>query len=146
MFLGAVKMYDFYSRFKSTSNFTLTERLSQNNLLTQNYKKKLLKCCVFCPANGCFAPVLRYSQFYPKRVIQIDRLELSTEISHVKNLSMRDIQKLFYPNLTLLYNSCSTSLILRDSIKDASVEDKENVMSSTLAPGQQSTRRRQWLG
>ena len=28
----------------------------------------------------------RYSKFYPKKVIQIDRLELSTEISHIKKV------------------------------------------------------------
>ena len=37
-----------------------------------------------------------------KKNIQIGRLKLSTEISHVKKLSRRVIQKLFYPNLTLL--------------------------------------------
>ena len=45
---------------------------------------------------------IQYCKFYPNKVIQIDRLELSTEISHVKKLSRRVIQKLFYPNLTLL--------------------------------------------
>ena len=44
----------------------------------------------------------RYSKFYPKKVIQIDRVKLSTEISQVKKLSRRVIQKLFYPNSTLL--------------------------------------------
>ena len=28
---------------------------------------------------------IKYSKFYPKRIIQIDRLELSTEISHIKS-------------------------------------------------------------
>ena len=44
-----------------------------------------------------------YSKFYPNKVIQIDRLKLSTEISHVKKLSSRVIQELFYPTLTLLF-------------------------------------------
>ena len=38
---------------------------------------------------------------FTKKVIQMDRVELSTEISHVKKLSRRVIQKLFYPNLVL---------------------------------------------
>ena len=34
-----------------------------------------------------------YCKFYPKKVIQIDRLELSTEVSHVKKLFRTVIQK-----------------------------------------------------
>ena len=39
--------------------------------------------------------MLQYSKFYPKKVIQIDRVELSTEISHEKKLSRIVIQIFF---------------------------------------------------
>ena len=47
-------------------------------------------------------------KFYPKRVIQIGGVELSTQICDKKVLSARVSQKKFYPNtymtyLTLLY-------------------------------------------
>ena len=44
----------------------------------------------------------QYSKFYPKKVIQIDRVKLSTDISHVKKLSRRVIQIFLDPNSTLL--------------------------------------------
>ena len=42
------------------------------------------------------------SKFYPKKVIKIDRVELSTEISHVKKSYPEELSKFFYPNSTLL--------------------------------------------
>ena len=50
-----------------------------------------------------------------QKVIQIDRVELSTEISHVKKLSRRVIQKLFYPNsMTLFFDIKWHSLIFKN--------------------------------
>ena len=37
----------------------------------------------------------RYGKFYPKRIIQISGVELSTKMSHEKKLSRRAIQKIF---------------------------------------------------
>ena len=53
-----------------------------------------------------------WGQFYPKRVIQIGGVELSTQISHVKNLSRRVIKKT-YPKLgDLFYLTLYTKIIL----------------------------------
>ena len=42
---------------------------------------------------------------------ELSRVELSTEISHVKKLSRRVIQKLFYPNSTLIILPDFTTVI-----------------------------------
>ena len=42
------------------------------------------------------------SKFYPERVIQIDRVELSTELSHEKSYPEELSKNYIYPNSTLL--------------------------------------------
>ena len=51
--------------------------------------------------NTCFTAIKEWGKFYPKKVIQIWRLKLSTQISHVKIF----IQK-FYPKNFFIQNLC----------------------------------------
>ena len=46
---------------------------------------------------------MEWDKFYPKKVLQIGGVKLSTKISHVIFLSRRVIQNLFYPKTYLTY-------------------------------------------
>ena len=44
-----------------------------------------------------------YNKFYPKKVIQIDMVELSTELSHIKKVIQTSYPKTFLSKFNLTY-------------------------------------------
>ena len=100
-----------FSEFTSKDTVLTLQSLYISNWIS-TYVLNRVGCPGFVQLGG-LVPSKRYSKFYPKRVIQIDRVEFYTEISKVKRFIQKSYPKTFYRKDTEnLYNAFVYSLVI----------------------------------